>query len=56
MRRHTQGLSELHQFHGVDASLPALALGDEGLRISQALGQLDLRHAHPLTGRLQDGQ
>jgi hypothetical protein len=33
----------------------ALALGDEGLRVARALGQLDLRHAHLLAGRFQDG-
>ena len=47
---------ELHQLDGIDPTLPPVALGNEGLGVFKALGQLDLRHAHALTDCLEDGQ
>lgn len=55
-RRNPKRLGKLHQLDSINSALAALALGHEGLSVPKTLSQLDLRHAHSLAGRLEDGQ
>lgn len=55
-RRNSKRLSKFHQLDSINAALATLTLGHEGLGVSKTLRQIDLRHTHALTGRLENGQ